>query len=652
MQRMKKIVLLQLLTIMTLFLGYHAQASHTVGGDIIYRCLGNNKFEFTFTIYHDCLNGSPAAIDGDNPSYFSIFERNATNTLAYSGSTGGAIIREVVPTGFSNECIQNYPNTCMSRMVFKFTVNLPPSPNGYLFVYQRCCRNGSISNIFNPGNTGVTFTSIIPPFTSGQCPNNSAVFKFSPPQIICANDPLNLDFSATDADSDSLSYELCSAYQGASPNDPNPGSPGSIDDIAPPPYVPVSYIPPYTATSPLSANPVLAIDPVSGILSGAPINVGRYVLTVCVKEWRNGSVINTVSRDLQFVVTNCSRTVIANIPQLSDELGTYIIKCDTNRTVTFTNNSVGGDTYFWDFGVPNTNADTSIAFSPSFTYPDTGVYVVKLVVNKGKTCTDSITRIVKIFPPHYADFRFDGNLCQGSPIQFTDLSTTALPPLISWNWSFGDGTTSTLQNPVHTYNTNIEVHNVRLISRSQRGCMDSITKPLIIPYFNPSAGNDTVIVKGYPFNMNGSGGSVYQWTPGSFLNNSTDPRTPTNFPAAGIYDYNLHITSATGCIADDSVAITVVDKPWFIVPGAFTPNGDGRNDIIKPISVGYVRLVYFKVYNRYGQLVFQTYSFNSGGWDGTFNGKPADVGVYYWHAAAVDPLNETLEQKGDFTLLR
>lgn len=650
MRYVKRIILFHLFALFLICQGRSVYASHTMGGDIQYICLGNNRFEFTFTIYHDCLTGNMEAINADDPSFYAIFDKG-TNAAVVRASTGPAIIRQVVPTGFSNECISNFPNVCMSKMVFKFTVTLPPSNNGYLFVYQRCCRNASVTNIFSPGVTGSTFTIDIPPFTAGQCINNSPVFHTAPPQIICANNPLIVDFSASDADGDSLSYELCSAYIGGDEFNPNPGLPGQ-PLIQAPPYNPVSYVPPFTPTAPLPANPALAINPTTGLMTGRPTAVGRYIVTVCVKEWRNGVVINTISRDQQFVVTDCSRNVIAYIPELSDQPGTYIIKCDSDRSVFFENTSSGGNTFFWDFGVPNTNSDTSVAFQPTFTYPDTGTYLVKLIVNKGTTCSDSITRLVKVYLPHHADFRFDGNLCQGSPLQFTDLSTTQMPPFTFWEWDFGDGQTSSLQNPVHTYNTNIENHVVRLISASQRGCRDTAIKTIVIPYFDPSAGNDTTIVKGYPFNMRGKGGSVYEWTPADFLQNPTDPVTATNYTSGGKYPYNLKVTSAQNCVGNDSVTITVVDKPWFIVPSGFTPNGDGRNDIVKPLSVGYVQLLYFKIYNRYGQLVFQSYSFSNGGWDGYFNGKPAETGAYYWHAAAVDPFGQTYEAKGDITLFR
>ena len=650
MRYVKKIILLHLLTLLSICCGNLVYASHTMGGDIQYVCLGNNRFEFTFTLYHDCLTGNMEAIEADDPSVFAIFEK-VVDTAVYRGSTGPAIIRQVVPTGFNNDCITNYPNTCMSKMVFKFTVSLRPSPNGYLFVYQRCCRNASITNIFNPGGTGSTFTISIPPFVSGECINKSPVFNEAPPQIICVNNPLNVDFSATDADGDSLSYELCSAYIGGDQMNPNPGIPGQ-PPIQSPPYNAVSYVPPFTPTNPLPALPALTINAVTGLLTGKPISVGRYIVTVCVKEWRAGAVINTISRDLQFVVTDCSRKVVADIPQLSFEPGTYIIQCDTTRSVFFQNTSAGGNTYFWDFGDPTTNGDTSLAFQPTYLYPDTGTYTVKLIVNRGTTCSDSITRLVRVYLPHHTDFKYEGNLCQGTPLQFTDLTVTEMPPLVSWEWSFGDGTTSNQPNPVHTYNTNIENHVVRFISVGQKGCRDTAIKTIVIPYFDPTAGNDTVIVKGYDFNMRGGGGAIYEWTPSDFLTNPTDPRTPTAYTSNGVYPYNLKVTSAQNCVGNDSVTITVVDKPWFIVPSGFTPNGDGRNDVVKPISVGYTRLLYFRIYNRFGQMVFQSFSFNNGGWDGYLNGKPADMGVYYWHAAAVDPFNNTYEAKGDITLFR
>jgi hypothetical protein len=185
--------LIILLTI--IFCSVRSYGSHMIGGDVTYRCLGSNSFEITITLFQDCLYGEPGALAQDNPAYYSIFDAK-TNQLVMADSVT-ALSTQIVDPNFSNACINNYPNTCLRKQVFKFTRTLSPTKNGYVIVYERCCRNASINNIQSPGNVGVTYFATIPPFNSGQCPNNSAVFKNFPPQIICANNPLIYDFSAT-----------------------------------------------------------------------------------------------------------------------------------------------------------------------------------------------------------------------------------------------------------------------------------------------------------------------------------------------------------------------------------------------------------------------------------------------------------------------
>ncbi|HTO16188.1 MAG TPA: PKD domain-containing protein [Edaphocola sp.] len=635
-----------------LLLSQVAFSSHIFGGDIVYRCKGGNNFEFTFTLYQDCLTGEPEAINQDNPAYFAIFDAVTYAKLA-EGSTGQASYSAIMPANFSNECVNNPPQTCMRKTVFKFTVNIPPSSNGYIFTYQRCCRNQTINNIYAPGQTGATFTALIPPFSSGQCANNSAVFNNDPPQIICVNNPFVFDFSANDIDNDSLSYELCAAYIGGSTTNPIPGSPfGNSAPIQAPPYTEVSYVPPYSAIYPVPSSPQFAIDPITGLLTGTPTQIGRYVFTICCNEWRDGQIINTLKRDLQFVVTNCSKAVIANMPSFSFEPDVYIAKCDSNFTIKFKNISVGGNTYYWDFGVLNTSSDTSNAFEPSYTYPDTGTYNVKLVVNRGSTCSDSIIRKVKIYPILKADFNIEGKLCKGEPIHFTDQSISTYPEIFSREWDFGDFSDDTGVMVTHIFDLTKEIFNVKLTVKSTLGCMDSISKIVEIPYFKPFAGNDTMVVKGFTFNMNGSGGSIYQWTPIDYLANPTDPKTEVMFAKEGIYRYNLFVESKNGCSGNDSVRITVADRPQFIVPSGFTPNGDGINDIIAPIAVGFPNLVFFRIYNRWGNLVYQMYSYKGSGWDGTFKGRKADQGVYFWEAKAFNLEGKTETFSGDISLIR
>lgn len=632
-----------LILVIALFSGTLSYASHMIGGDVTYRCLGNNNFEITLTLYQDCLYGEPQAIFQDDPANFSIYTAGSGPSLVSTGSVPSSKTETVDPN-FSNACINNYPNTCLRKQVFVFTRQLAPSPFGYYIVYQRCCRNASINNIVNPGNVGVTYMATIPPFANNQCPNNSAVFKSMPPQIICSNNPFVYDFSATDTDADSLSYELCEAKIGGSTTTPLPSGAG----ITPPPHNPVIYFNPYGPNFPMSGTPPLQINPVTGLMTGTPSTTGRFVVTVCAHEWRNGVIINTLSRDVQFVVTNCSKAVVANIPELMDEPNTYAVQCK-GYTVKFTNTSTGGFAYKWQFGVPGA---TSTDFEPTFTYPDTGTYSVTLIVNEGSTCPDSITRLVKIYPEFYGDFVWDGKLCPQEPVQFFDSSRATFPAVNYWRWNFGDGGTSSEQNPVHTYAIPGGPQQVTLISRSQLGCRDTVTKTLPMPYFNPFAGNDTIIVLGYRFHLNGTGSTSYEWSPSDYLSDPNIANPQVTFPDTGSYTYVLTGTNEEGCLARDTINILVVSTGRIFVPNAFSPNGDGVNDLLMPRIIGYSEINYFRIFNRYGQQVFSSARDNYPGWDGKLNGQPADIGAYYYIIDLKDAEGRNVQQKGDITLVR
>lgn len=619
-------------------------ATHMIGGDVYYRCLGGNRFELTFVLYQDCLNGEPQAIDADKPLKFAIYTNQVNPVFVVSRSDLYPVSTEYVPPNFSNECVNNPPKTCMQRQEFRTEITLPPNNVGYKIVYQRCCRNASIMNIMNPGNTGVTYSTIIPPFFNGQCINNSARFKNVPPQIICIDNPFVYDFSATDVDGDSLTYRLCEAYIGASPSDPAP-----VDNDIAPVNPPVQYKPPYSYAMPMTGMPPLTINSQTGIITAMPNQTGRFVVTICADEWREGVIINTISRDLQFVVTDCSKAVVAQIPELIDYPNTYTINCK-DYTVKFQNHSYGGFRYDWDFGIANA---TSTEFEPTFTYPDTGTYVVKLVVNAGSTCPDSIERIVKIYPTFNTEFNWNGILCPETPIEFTDLSTATYGEVNDWQWSFGDGNVSNEQNPVHIYDKPGGLKTVTLISKSNYGCSDTLSKEINLAYFNPFAGNDTMIVLGYPFSLNGSGTQYYRWEPSDYLSNPNIANPSINFPDTGIYTYVLHGSTDEGCASTDTIVIQVVLYSHIFVPNAFSPNGDGLNDVFTPKIVGYSNINNFQVFNRFGELVYSSANNNSPSWDGLLRGKPSDVGVYFWRIECTNVLTNEKEVKtGDVTLLR
>ena len=161
---------------------------------------------------------------------------------------------------------------------------------------------------------------------------------------------------------------------------------------------------------------------------------------------------------------------------------------------------------------------------------------------------------------------------------------------------------------------------------------------------------DTSIVVNQPLQLNGTGAETFSWTPSTGLNNPNIAN-----PVALLSEnqqYVLKAQSAAGCMGTDTINVTVYKvDPGLYVPNAFTPNGDGVNDVFRPIPIGMKSLKYFRVYNRGGQLIFAT-SIQNKGWDGTFKGKPQDSDVFVWIVEGLDYQGKDIFQKGSVTLIR
>ncbi len=627
-----------------------ARASHIVGGETTYKYLGDTtisfnplvklyKYQVSVSIYEDCQNGQPEAIRDDNPAFLAVYKAAIPTSLIRADSVGFSGSPVTVPTNFSNACVTNIPATCLLKKTFIITYLLPANTTGYIVDYQRCCRNNAVQNIQQPGNIGSTFFCYIPPVSTL---NNSAVFKNYPPQIICLNNPLFYDNSATDADGDSLSYGFTPALKGASDADIKPFPPSG------PPFDTVDYVAGFSGQQPIPGFPQIQIDPQTGLITGTPNRIGRFLVTVYCNEYRNGVLINTITREFQFVVTDCSKVVIADIPLYSTDPNTYIVNCE-DYTIHFVNTSKGGFAYHWDFGIPG-NADTSSQFEPTFVYPDTGTFSVKLVVNPTSTCPDSITRLVKVYPKFHAAFTDSGGQCPGLPLYFLDQSSATIKPVNYWKWNFGDGDSSFEQNPVHTYHYGGS-YNVTLVSKNIKNCTDTILKHIFIDGFGPFAGSDTFIVKGERIQFNATGGTRYTWTPSNYLSDSSVFNPVGYYPDTGTFTYYVHVVSPYGCQGDDTIKVTVVNQAAFFVPTAFTPNGDGLNDVFRPIAIGYKNLNYFRVFNRWGEEVYYGTDLETG-WDGTYNKRQADLGTYFWEISFTDRFGAKGFMKGDVTLLR
>ncbi|MBL7738569.1 MAG: gliding motility-associated C-terminal domain-containing protein [Chitinophagaceae bacterium] len=191
---------------------------------------------------------------------------------------------------------------------------------------------------------------------------------------------------------------------------------------------------------------------------------------------------------------------------------------------------------------------------------------------------------------------------------------------------------------------------------SDQGCPKAGTDTVIVavlPKIVPFAGNDTLVIVNQPLQFNATGGTSYQWIPSTWLND------PSIGDPIGIYGanadsirYTVLVFNQAGCYDSAFVKVTVFKtNPYVFVPSAFTPNGDGLNDLIRPIAVGVKRINYFSIYNRWGQLLFKTTT-NGHGWNGRIKGVPQATNVFVWMVSAVDYLDKPIFLKGTVTLIR
>ena len=163
-----------------------------------------------------------------------------------------------------------------------------------------------------------------------------------------------------------------------------------------------------------------------------------------------------------------------------------------------------------------------------------------------------------------------------------------------------------------------------------------------------SAGADTVVTKGSSVQFHATGGISYTWTPDYNLTDTTISNPVGYYPSDGIYKYAVSIATAAGCEGVDTLTVRVQDNSALVMPNAFTPNNDGVNDVFAPSFIGKCDLKYIKVFNRYGNLVYN----GTDGWDGNYNGKRQGMGVYFWELLYENNLGQAIKMKGNVTLVR
>jgi len=554
------------------------QARHIVGGVMTYECLGGGNYAFTLKVYRDC-NCTDCA-NFDPQALIAVYRCGGATPCSNLNQSSFFRRIDVGLAEFRNVETPDYPclippDVCVEEGVYYFSLNLPASNESYHVSYQRCCRNITINNIIAPDASGATYTVEITPASQQAC-NSSPEFDEFPPTVICVNQPLVFDHSATDPDGDQLVYEFCTPLLGGGQITMPPALANSCDGAypapaCPPPYGTVSFtVPTYTSLAPMGGNPVVTINPLTGVITGTPRIQGQYVVGVCVSEYRNGVLLSRILRDFQFNVEDCDPQVIAQVA--SDEIlgdREFLINSCGNNTVTFQNTSFLQqfiDVHRWEFLI-NDTLRTFSPWSPTVTFPGVGQYEGTLILNPGTDCGDTATIFVNVFPEIRADFEFAYDTCVAGPVAFTDLSTTGSCCLTDWDWDFGDNERSTMQDPFHNYRIPGELP-VTLTVRDTNGCEDERTR--IISYFpvpalivvSPSEANGCAPVAVFFDNLSFPIDETYDivWNFGD--GGTSDEISPTyTYESPGTYTVSVDITSPIGCQTDTIFNNLIVVRP-------------------------------------------------------------------------------------------
>ncbi len=553
-----------------------ADATHIVGGEIYYDNLGGNNYKIHMKVYRDCINGVPPF---DDPAFFTIFNASGGVVTTLNVSLTSSIT--VPPTNNSPCAPAANGVACVEEAIYETTINLPPLIGGYYIVYQRCCRNGTILNLINPGNVGATYWEHIPG-PEVVTVNSSPRFNFRPPIYICANNPIAFDHSAIDPDGDSLVYSLCTPFDGLNTLCPviDPANVNCPAANTPPPYISVPFVAPYSSSYPLASSPAININPVTGFLNGSPNILGQWVVGVCVSEYRQGVLIGTHHRDFQFNVINCPFVVQAGIvSQTTSNNGQGTGYCN-GFTVTFSNASTLGTTYHWDFGVSSTLADTSNLFNPIFTFPAPGDYTVTLIANPSNLCADTTFQVFHIHPLLSPSFLQPTNQClNGNLFNFAAGGSYQGNGTITWN--FGNNAVPLTANTVSVNNVTYSLPGINTVSLTvaENGCTATVTHTLEV------AQNPVANIGSYPTigcspltftvqNQSTTGPYItYLW---SFSDGTTSTNiSPTiTFVNPGVYSFTLSAMSNQVCIDTTNMAsvssITVAPTP--IAQFNVTPN--------------------------------------------------------------------------------
>lgn len=321
--------------------------------------------------------------------------------------------------------------------------------------------------------------------------------------------------------------------------------------------------------------------------------------------------------------------------------GRDTIVCSGSEDIELQLFASGGASYSWSPGTGLSNPNIA---NPIATIKNTSTYIVTAKDKNGCEDKDTITITVKSGSVKVDAFPSDTSGCVGTEIQ---LSATGA---VSYLWQPPSGLDKdNIANPKLIISG---VVRYVVTGTDSAGCAatDTITvKGFTLPKVDAKSDNTIADCNEKEVLLTATGAETYEWYPAIYCDNSHAASTNVRPPATSVF--SVKGIDKNGCINEDTITVFYEGKSSIRVPNAFSPNNDGINDKISPIIVCDFILTEFTIYNRWGKRIFSGQSM-SNPWNGTLNGTPCDVGVYYYYIKGKNSMDEEVLFKGDITLIR
>ncbi len=309
--------------------------------------------------------------------------------------------------------------------------------------------------------------------------------------------------------------------------------------------------------------------------------------------------------------------------------------------------ATGGTTYQWYYNtqlIPNSTASTHVASQP-------GNYTVTVFSAAGCSAIANGAVSLSMMKRPKPDF-IQALVCEGKPLGFTNRSDTTQTGPLTWQWNFGDGSNSNLWQPVHLYGSGgVYRVNFTITPANCPSLVTVVSKEVTVEKTKPNIRYNSlnVLSKKDLLLEPRRFGNEYLWKPNMGLNNYTVFSPVFNYDKQ--VEYVVRITTAAGCQTFDTLLVRIFKNSDIQVPKAFTPNNDGHNDKLDIFLIGIKELRFFRVFNRWGQLMYETKDALQR-WDGKYLNKDQPLETYVWIAEGVADNGEIIVRRGQTILIR